>query len=203
MTVTDQIKVLHEKIKPNQVQYDLGREAAQISELSSKDLLEKYEYLTGEYWGHKTSVFGKVKFEYSPSVMVLTNNTESKANKNKAYNKNKQNKYLVYNSQHSFEKFKDINEFKELSLGSMYKRLNDFQKRFNKVKIVNPQTDNNEILKENVLDDIADIFNELYYIYKDRYNEEKNDLKAKYTKEFDCRKLRLIGSYQYESEEEK
>ena len=51
--------------------------------------------------------------------MVLTNNTESKANKNKAYNKNKQNKYLVYNSQHSFEKFKDINEFKELSLGSM------------------------------------------------------------------------------------
>ena len=93
--------------------------------------------------------------------MVLTNNTESKANKNKAYNKNKQNKYLVYNSQHSFEKFKDINEFKELSLGSMYKRLNDFQKRFNKVKIVNPQTDNSEILKENVLDDIADIFNEL------------------------------------------
>ena len=110
---------------------------------------------------------------------------------------------MVYNSQHSFEKFKDINEFKELSLGSMYKRLNDFQKRFNKVKIVNPQTDNNEILKENVLDDIADIFNELYYIYKDRYNEEKNDLKAKYTKEFDCRKLRLIGSYQYECEEEK
>ena len=49
MTVTDQIKVLHEKIKPKQVQYDLGREAAQISELSSKDLLEKYEYLTGEY----------------------------------------------------------------------------------------------------------------------------------------------------------
>ena len=70
-------------------------------------------------------MFGKVKFEYSPLVMVLTNNTESKANKNKAYNKNKQNKYLVYNSQHSFEKFKDINEFKELSLGSMYKRLNE------------------------------------------------------------------------------
>ena len=94
MTVTDQIKILHEKIKSNQVQYDLGREAAQISELSSKDLLEKYEYLTGEYWEHKTSVFGKVKFEYSPLVMVLTNNTESKANKNKAYNKNKKKQIL-------------------------------------------------------------------------------------------------------------
>ena len=47
------------------------------------------------------------------------------------YNKNKQYKYQVYNSQHSFGKFKDINEFKELSLDSMYKRLNDFKKSFN------------------------------------------------------------------------
>ena len=29
-------------------------------------------------------------------------------------------------SQHSFGKFKDIDKFKELSLDSMYKRLNDF-----------------------------------------------------------------------------
>ena len=78
--------------------------------------------------------------------MVLTNNTKSKTNKSKVYNKNKQNKYLVYNSQHSFAEFKDIGEFKELSLDAMYKRLNNFQKRFNKLKIVNPQTDNNEVL---------------------------------------------------------
>ena len=78
--------------------------------------------------------------------MVLTNNTKSKTNKSKVYNKNKQNKYLVYNSQNSFAEFKDIDEFKELSLDSMYKILNNFQKRFNKLKIVNPQTDNNEVL---------------------------------------------------------
>ena len=48
MTVTDQIKILDDMIKSNQAQYDLGREAAQISALSSKDLLEKYEYLTGK-----------------------------------------------------------------------------------------------------------------------------------------------------------
>ena len=76
----------------------------------------------------------------------LTNNTKSKTNKSKVYNKNKQNKYLVYNSQNSFAEFKDIDEFKELSLDSMYKILNNFQKRFNKLKIVNPQTDNNEVL---------------------------------------------------------
>ena len=33
MTVTDQIKILDDKIKSNQVQYDLGREATKISKL--------------------------------------------------------------------------------------------------------------------------------------------------------------------------
>ena len=46
------------------------------------------------------------------------------------YNKNKHGKYFLYNSQHSFAKFKDINEFNELSPDSLYKRLNDFKKRF-------------------------------------------------------------------------
>ena len=34
----------------------------------------------------------------------------------------------------------------------MYKKLNDFQKSFNKLKIVHPQTDNDKVLKEKVLD---------------------------------------------------
>ena len=46
MTLTDELKILDHKIKANQAQYDLGREAAKICALSSKDLLEKYEYLT-------------------------------------------------------------------------------------------------------------------------------------------------------------
>ena len=41
MTLTDQLKILDNKIKANQVQYDLVRETAKISALSSKDLLEK------------------------------------------------------------------------------------------------------------------------------------------------------------------
>ena len=47
MTVTDQIKVLDRKIKQNEAQYDLDREAAKISALSSINL-DKSEYLTGE-----------------------------------------------------------------------------------------------------------------------------------------------------------
>ena len=49
MTVTDRIKVLGDKIKSNLAQYD--REAAKISALSSKFLLDKYEYLAGEDLG--------------------------------------------------------------------------------------------------------------------------------------------------------
>ena len=76
--------------------------------------------------GYKPSVFEQAKFDYSPLGMVLTNNTQSKTNKNKVDNQNKQNKNLIYNSQYSFVKFKDIGEFKELSLNSMYKKLNNF-----------------------------------------------------------------------------
>ena len=65
MTVTDQIKILNRKIKQNEAQYDLDREAAKISALSSNNL-DKYEYLTGEDLGLKPSTIEQAKFEYSP-----------------------------------------------------------------------------------------------------------------------------------------
>ena len=49
MTVTDQLKIIDNKIKANQAQYDLDRLAAKISAYSSGDL-RKYEYLTGNGW---------------------------------------------------------------------------------------------------------------------------------------------------------
>ena len=99
MTVTDKIKILDSKIKSNQVQYDLGREAAKISSLSSKNLLDKHEYLTGEDLGYKPNVFEKNKFEYSPLGMVLTNNTKSKTNKNRV--DSKKNKTNIWSIIHS------------------------------------------------------------------------------------------------------
>ena len=41
MTVTDQTKILNRKIKQNEAQYDLGRQAAKISLFSSNNL-DKY-----------------------------------------------------------------------------------------------------------------------------------------------------------------
>ena len=64
MVVTDQIKTLNRKIKQNEAQYDLDREAAKISALSCNNL-DKYEYLTGEDLGLKPSNIEQTKFEYS------------------------------------------------------------------------------------------------------------------------------------------
>ena len=65
MTITNQIKILDRKIMQNEAQYDLDRKAAKISALSSNNL-DKYEYLTGEDLGLKSSTIEQAKFEYSP-----------------------------------------------------------------------------------------------------------------------------------------
>ena len=150
--------------------------------------------------GYKPKVLEKDKFQYYPLGEALKNNAKTKTEK--IVKKDKGDKHLVYNQQHIFAKFKDISDFKEISLDSMHKRLNDFHKKCIKLKGVNPQTKANEDLKEKVLDNAGDIFNELYYIYKEKYEEEKDALNEKDTKKFDYTKLRLSNDYEYESEKE-
>ena len=70
MTLIEQVKILDDKIKANKAQYDLDREAAKISALSSGEL-EKYKYLTGENLGYKPDVIQKAKFEYYPLGKVF------------------------------------------------------------------------------------------------------------------------------------
>ena len=74
MTLTEQVKILDDKIKANKPQYDLDREAAKISALSS-DELEKYEYLTGEDLGYKPDVIQKAKIEYHRLDKLLDEST--------------------------------------------------------------------------------------------------------------------------------
>ena len=55
MTLNEQVKTLDDKIKPNKAHYDLDREAANMSALSSGEL-EKSEYLTVKDLGYKPDV---------------------------------------------------------------------------------------------------------------------------------------------------
>ena len=70
MTVADQLKIIDNKIKVNQAQYDLDRLTAEISAYTSGDL-RKYEYLTGQDLGYNRSVVEQDKFDYLPLGKVL------------------------------------------------------------------------------------------------------------------------------------
>ena len=71
MTRKEQVKILDDKIKANERQYDLDRINAEISAYSIGDL-PKYEYLTKKELGYKPDAVEKVKFEYLPIGKVFT-----------------------------------------------------------------------------------------------------------------------------------
>ena len=80
MTRKEQNKILDDKIKTNNAQYDLDRMNAEISAYSSGDL-PKYEYLTKQDLGYKPDAFEQAKFEYSPLGKVFTDRSD-KSDKN-------------------------------------------------------------------------------------------------------------------------
>ena len=81
MTVKDQLKILDNKIRQNQADYDLYRKNAKISVLPSGKL-DEYEYLTGENLGYRPDPVQKAKFEYSPLGQVFNKGltTDEKSN---------------------------------------------------------------------------------------------------------------------------
>ena len=80
MTRKEQIKILDNKIKANNAQYDLDRMNAEISAYSSGDL-PKYKYLTKKDLKYKPDAFEQAKFEYSPLGKVFTDGLD-KSDKN-------------------------------------------------------------------------------------------------------------------------
>ena len=76
MTVKDQLKTIDRKIKQNRADYDLYRNAAEISALSSS-LLDKYEYLTGKDLQYKPDPVQKAGSEYSPLGQVFNKGLDS------------------------------------------------------------------------------------------------------------------------------
>ena len=192
MTITDQIKILYKKILQNEAQYDLDRKTAKIFPLTSNNL-DKYEYLTGEDLDLKPSTVERTKFEYSSLGKNFNKSSDEKDKKegilkrlenitdkneellnsfsstkkfNKALKINNQSKNLIYNTQRSFAKFEIIDDINELSLDSMHKKLENFHKKFNKLKNVIPRTKENKRLKNKVLINVGNLYNDFYYIYK-------------------------------------
>ena len=53
----------------------------------------------------------------------------------------------------------------------MHKTMKDFHKKFPSLGNVVSQTNDNKTLKNKVLINAGDLYNDLYYIYKDKYNK--------------------------------
>ena len=159
MILTEQVKILDDKIRANKAQYDLDRQAATISALSSKDL-EKYEYLTSEDLGYKPDVIQRVKFEYPPLGEAF-NKVFKKDDKNKKAIKHDNG--LVYNSVHNFNKYSVSGFYEISSIDSKFDTLNKFYKDLLKLNDVKSQSKNTK-QKSALL-----IYYELIDMYKKEY----------------------------------
>ena len=78
--------------------------------------------------------------------------------------------------------------------------MKEYHKKINSSNKLKTQKQNNKKRKQEVLLNVRDIYNELYDIYKSKYNKKKS-LDAKNKKKLDYKKLRL-SDYLYLSEEE-
>ena len=131
--------------------------------------------------------------------ILNTFNITNKTAKNKA---NNQGKKLIYNAEHSFAKLRNIDNIKKLSLDSMFNLMGEHHKKFTSLNNLVPRTENNKKLKQEVLTNAGNIYNELYYIYKNKYNKKINSFNTKNEIKLDYKNLRLTDDYQYPSEEE-
>ena len=187
MTVTDQIKILNRKIKQNEAQNDLDREAAKISALSSNNL-DKYEYLTGEDLGLKPSTVEQAKFEYSPLGKIfnkglseddkkegLFKRLENIKEKNEelintlATNKASKSDAFTYNAKYSFSKLKNIDDIKKLPLDPMINLMKEHHKKLNSLIDLKPRSRQNKIKRLEIIIRAGNIYSKLYDIYRSKY----------------------------------
>ena len=60
----------------------------------------------------------------------------------------------------------------------MFSQMREYQQKFNKLDYLKTRTENNKRRKQRVLAYVSDIYNELYYIYKNKYNKKRDALSA-------------------------
>ena len=165
MTRTEQVKILDDKIKANNAQYDLDRMNAEISAYSSGDL-PKSEYLTRKDLRHKPDAFEQAKFEYSPLGKVFTDGLD-KSDKNEGLLKrlknieDKSNNQLLTikniprpaikgeNNGNVSDEYKAIQNYRQELIDKNILHLNGVE-RFDKIMDKWKQTKDKEIVYKNV-----------------------------------------------------
>ena len=190
MTRKEQVKILDDKIKANNAQYDLDRMNAEISAYSSGDL-PKYEYLTKKDLGYKPDAFEQAKFEYSPLGKVFTDGLD-KSDKNKGLLKrlrnieDKSNNQLLTikniprpaikgeNNGNVSNEYKTIQDFKQELIDKNILKLGGV-KKFDDIVDKWKQTKDKEIVYKNVDAKVNTKKVNIYKIFENYFNRKIGD----------------------------
>ena len=187
MTRKEQVKILDDKIKANNAQYNLDRMNAEISAYSSGDL-PKYKYLTKKDLGYKPDAFEQAKFEYSPLAKVFTDGLD-KSDKNEGLLKrlknieDKSNNQLLTikniprpaikgeNNGNVSDEYKTIQDFKQELIDKNILKLSDI-KKFDDIVDKWKQTKNKKNVYKNVDTKVDTKKFNIYKIFENYLNEE-------------------------------
>ena len=183
MTRKEQNKILDDKIKANNAQYDLDRMNAEISAYSSGNL-PKYEYLTKIDLGYKPDAFEQAEFEYSPLGKVFTDGLD-KSDKNEGLLKRLKNVEDKSNNQlltikniprpaikgNVNDEYKTIQDFKQELIDKNILKLSGV-KKFDDIVDKWKQTKNKKIVFKNVDAKTGIRYFDIYKIFKNYLNEE-------------------------------
>ena len=137
MSISEKIKVINNKIKQNETQYDLDRQTAKISALSSGNV-SKYEFLTGKDVLPEKELLEKAarmkkKIEYSPLGKELKAETDIAKEQYQGISFFKSKSNLTYSSKYSFYKYyRNSKKFDNFSFESKYSFIDKFFKHVNK-----------------------------------------------------------------------
>ena len=187
MTRKEQIKILDNKIKANNAQYDLDRMNAEISAYSSGDL-PKYEYLTKKDLEYKPDAFEQAKFEYWPLGKVFTDgldksdrkegllkrlkNIEDKSNNQLLTIKNISRPAIKdKNNGNVSDEYKTIQDFKQELIDKNILKLSGV-KKFDDIVDKWKQTKNKKIVFKNVDAKTGTQNFDIYKIFKNYLNKE-------------------------------
>ena len=137
--------------------------------MPSKDLLEKYEYLTGENLGHRPSVLEKTKFEYPQLGMWLSKSFKKDNIKHIAKSESDFN----YDSNYKFYRFyKGNDEFGEMSLAYKYNRIKKSNKLLIKFETLKPKKPKTQLKKERIMKNFDELYEKCYSTYKNDYDND-------------------------------
>ena len=184
MSINGKIKTIDNKVEQNKAQYNLDRQTAKISALSSGNV-SKYEFLTGKDVLPEKDLLEKAvtmkRFEYSPFSKELkaqadtakkhyqklddTYEFDEISKEEKLEYKKYNSKNLVYNSKHSFCGYCNNKKFNSLPIKLKYLILLSFFVDLNKLSNIIPQKESRKEKQETVYNNAAELYNVYLKIY--------------------------------------